>query len=152
MRAARAISLACFMAASCSEAVTNERASAHWVSAEEYPVLLTEANAGDWRAAQRLGLYRFFELNEPASTDEETERLYRIWANGDPSGNAALAHLLAMRCAVEDRREAVQLIEQVIDENIAVPGDPELQSLRRTLEEYRRDLRSSDPPEDCVRL
>jgi hypothetical protein len=145
-RTATAILLAwTLLACSEGEHPAARPASDHWVAPTERASLLAAANEGDWRAARRLGLFRFFELEGAESYGSETERLYRVWAAGEAEGTVPLAHLLAMRCSAEDRREAVQLIEAAIEQNLTIPSDPGLTMLRSNLLEYRDGLDEEDP-------
>ncbi len=120
-------------------------ASDHWVAPAERASLLAAANEGDWRSARRLGLFRFFELEGAESYGNETERLHRVWAAGDAEGTVPLAHMLAMPCSAEDRREAVELIEAAIEQNLEIPSDPGLTMLRSNLLEYQDGLDEENP-------
>jgi hypothetical protein len=61
------------------------------VSEQERPSLESAASKGDWRAAQRLALDRFWIA---AKRDAELLRLWRIWAKGSSEGTVGLANLL----------------------------------------------------------
>ena len=111
---------------------------------EEVLALQHAANNGDWRAAKQLALDRYWGHN---LLDAETERLWRVWAAGDPAAHAGLAHLLATRCAVEDRVEAVRIMTWMIESDVA----PELSAnLHWTRRGYEAQLESGLPPPDCT--
>ncbi|MFN3465768.1 MAG: hypothetical protein ACK4X1_17005 [Terricaulis sp.] len=111
---------------------------------EEVLSLQSAANNGDWRAAKRLALDRYWGHD---LLDAETERLWRIWAAGEPAAHAGLAHLLATRCAVEDRVEAVHIMAWMIESDVAPELSANLDSNRQ---EYEAQLESGLPPPNCT--
>src|SRR5262245_44375765 len=115
-------------------------------SAAERAVLIEAANQGDWRAAKELALYRFWVLD---LQDAETERLWRIWARWGPLEHVGLGNLLAHRCSIEDRTEAVQILQRAIDQNVAT--DPQTSDMLNSgITEYRQDLEAGRVPEPCT--
>lgn len=95
-----------------------------------YDLLEREAEAGNWKAAARLGHYRAM-LN--AWRNRKTLGHVRLWFTNDPSGAAiAMSAMLADSCDRADRAEALQIFEKHVVPT-RKPGNPGMVAIRDRL-------------------